>query len=109
MRCEDVTATDLAGVDAAFVDPARRSSTRAGAGPARRGRRRSPFVLELAGRVPATGAKLAPGVPHGVLPLDAEAEWVSDGGDVVECALWCGPLATPAYGGGPPCCPPGRR
>ena len=51
-------------------------------------------MLELAGRVPATGAKLAPGVPHGVLPLDAEAEWVSDGGDVVECALWCGPLAT---------------
>ena len=38
--------------------------------------------------------KCAPGVPHGVLPVGAEAEWVSDGGDVVECALWCGPLST---------------
>ena len=93
VRCEDVTATDLAGVDAAFVDPARRSSTGRALDP-RSWSPPFPFVLELAGRVPATGAKLAPGVPHGVLPLDAEAEWVSDGGDVVECALWCGPLAT---------------
>ena len=93
VRCADVTTTDLAGVDAAFVDPARRSSSGRALDP----RSWSPplgFVLELAGRVPATGAKLAPGVPHGVLPADAEAEWVSDGGDVVECALWCGPLAT---------------
>ena len=93
VRREDVTATDLAGVDAAFVDPARRSSTGRALDP-RSWSPPFPFVLELAGRVPATGAKLAPGVPHGVLPLDAEAEWVSDGGDVVECALWCGPLAT---------------
>ena len=42
----------------------------------------------------ATGAKLAPGVPHDVLPAGTEAEWVSDGGDLVECALWFGPLAT---------------
>jgi hypothetical protein len=43
--------------------------------------------------VPATGAKLAPGIAHRLLPPDAEAQWVSVGGDVVECALWCGTLA----------------
>jgi SAM-dependent methyltransferase len=93
VRCEDVTGADLAGIDAAFVDPARRGPSGRALDP----RSWSPplsFVLELAGRVPATGAKLAPGVPHGVLPAAAEAEWVSDGGDVVECALWCGPLST---------------
>jgi hypothetical protein len=92
--CDDVAAVDLDGWDGVFIDPSRR---RAG------GRRTfdpsgySPpygVVLDLAGRVPATGAKLAPGIPHEVLPADAEAEWVSDGGDVVECALWFGPLAS---------------
>jgi hypothetical protein len=92
--CEDVTAVDLAGWDGVFIDPSRRRS----------GGRRTfdpsgyspPYdvVLDLAGRVPAMGAKLAPGIPHEVLPADAEAEWVSDGGDVVECALWFGPLAS---------------
>jgi SAM-dependent methyltransferase len=93
VRCEDVTTTSLDDVDAVFVDPARRGA---------RGRALDPrdwspplsFVLDVAARVPATGAKLAPGVPHTALPGDAEAEWVSDGGDVLECALWCGPLAT---------------
>jgi hypothetical protein len=50
----------------------------------------------MAERVPATGAKLAPGIPHAVLPAGTEAEWVSVGGDVVECAMWCGPLASAA-------------
>jgi SAM-dependent methyltransferase len=94
VRREDVTAVDLAGFGGAFIDPSRR---RAG------GRRTfdrsgySPpydFVLALAEQVAATGAKLAPGIPHEVLPPGAEAEWVSDGGDVVECALWFGPLAS---------------
>ena len=93
VRCEDVVDTDLTGVDGVFIDPARRVGGRRALDP----RSWSPpfsFVLDVAALVPATGAKLAPGVPHGVLPLDAEAEWVSDRGDVVECALWCGPLAT---------------
>jgi SAM-dependent methyltransferase len=91
--CADAETADLAGVSGVFVDPARR-------GP--RGRALDPqawsppfaFVLELAGRVPATGAKLAPGIRHELLPRDAEAEWVSVDGDVVECALWCGPLTS---------------
>ncbi len=93
VRCEDVTSTSLAGVDAVFVDPSRRGPHGRALDP----RDWSPplsFVLEVADRVGATGAKLAPGVPHPALPADAEAEWVSEGGDVLECALWCGPLST---------------
>jgi len=92
VRCADVTEVDLSEVDAAFVDPARRSGGSRRFDP----RAYSPpysFVLDLAGRLPATAAKLAPGIPHEALPADAEAEWVSVDGDVVECALWCGPLA----------------
>lgn len=88
----DVTATDLAGFDAAFVDPGRRSGGRRTFDPAAYSPPFS-FVAELAGRVAATGAKVAPGLPHGLVPPGAEAEWVSDGGEVKEAALWFGPLA----------------
>jgi SAM-dependent methyltransferase len=90
--CADVADVDLSTAGAVFVDPARRS----GRGRTFDPRAYSPpfdTVLAMAGSVPATGAKLAPGIPHDVLPAGAEAEWVSDGGDVVECALWLGPLA----------------
>ncbi|WP_369055761.1 class I SAM-dependent methyltransferase [Kineococcus terrestris] len=98
VRCADVTAgvvDELGPGDGAWFDPARRTA---------RGRRlfdpeaTSPplsFVLATAGRVPATGAKLAPGLPHELVPAGAEAQWTSVAGDVVECALWCGPLARP--------------
>jgi hypothetical protein len=84
---------DLAGCDGAFCDPARRSDA---------GRRFDPatwsppysWVLGLARRLPATGAKVAPGLAHHLVPAEAEAEWVSDGGDLVEAALWWGPLST---------------
>jgi SAM-dependent methyltransferase len=95
VRLADVADVDLTGAEAVFVDPARRGS---------RGRTFDPraysppfdSVLAMAAQVPATGAKLAPGIPHAVLPAGTEAEWVSDGGDVVECGLWFGPLAGPA-------------
>jgi SAM-dependent methyltransferase len=83
----------LDGVDAVFCDPARRTTT---------GRRvfdpsaYSPswnFVAGLAATVPYTVLKLAPGIDHALVPPGAEAEWVSVGGDVVEAAFWCGPLA----------------
>nr|WP_246314884.1 class I SAM-dependent methyltransferase [Kineococcus aurantiacus] len=98
VRCEDVTAGvvgELSPTDGAWFDPARRTSG---------GRRvfdpeaTSPplsFVLATAARVPATGAKLAPGLPHDLVPAGAEAQWTSVDGEVVECALWCGPLARP--------------
>ena len=52
------------------------------------------FVLATARSVAATGAKLSPGFPHARVPQGAEAEWVSYDGEVLECALWWGPLAT---------------
>ena len=83
----------LAGYAGVFIDPARRSS---------RGRLLDPgawsppwrFVRDLPARVPAVGAKLAPGISHGLLPVTAEAEWVSVGGEVKECALWTGALSS---------------
>jgi SAM-dependent methyltransferase len=84
-----------AGADGAWLDPARRRPD---------GRRvldpraASPpwaAVLEVAARVPATGAKTAPGVPHDLLPHGTETCWTSVDGDVVEAAVWWGPLARP--------------
>lgn len=95
VRVEDVTGTDLAGFDAVFIDPARRTAG---------GRRRfdpqaySPplsFALSLVQRVAATGLKVAPGLPHELVPAAAEAEWVSVDGHVKEAALWFGPLGEP--------------
>jgi SAM-dependent methyltransferase len=38
--------------------------------------------------------KVAPGIPHGLVPEGAEAEWVSDAGEVKEAVLWSPALAT---------------
>jgi SAM-dependent methyltransferase len=90
----DAMDTPLSDVDAVFCDPARRTSS---------GRRvfdprsYSPpwdFVVGLAVRVPRTVLKLAPGIDHALLPPGAEGEWVSVDGDLVEAAVWCGPLAS---------------
>lgn len=90
----DVTTADLPATDAVFCDPARR---RAGTG------RRvfdpaafSPpwdFVAGLADRFARTVLKLAPGIDHALVPVGAEAEWVSVDSDLVEAAFWCGELA----------------
>jgi SAM-dependent methyltransferase len=92
--CGDATTFDVSRVDAVFCDPARRQ--------AGTGRRvfdptdYSPpwdFLLDLIDRVPRTVIKAAPGLDHALIPPDAEAEWVSVNGDLVETTLWCGPLA----------------
>lgn len=54
------------------------------------------YVLEVAAEVPASGAKLSPAFPHGAVPPGSEAQWSSWGGDVVECAVWWGPLVATA-------------
>ena len=90
-------------VDGLWLDPARRS------GEGRDGARRagrlvaadwSPsldFAFGLAARRP-TGVKLGPGLDRALLPEDAEAQWVSVRGDVVELAVWSGCLARPGVG-----------
>ena len=82
-----------------WLDPARRLDGPSDA----RGRARRMVSLDrisptwrdvqgYAAQVPATGAKLAPAFPHAARPEGAEAQWVSWRGDVVECAVWWGPL-----------------
>ncbi|GGJ99169.1 methyltransferase [Pilimelia anulata] len=92
VRCADAAAVDLSGYDAVFCDPARRRGGSRVFDPAAY----SPpwdFVAALPGRVPRTALKLAPGIDHALLPPGAEGEWVSVGGELVEAAAWCGPLA----------------
>lgn len=104
--CAEASTVDLSGADAVFCDPARRTGSGSG-GSGRSGdpggrrvfdpRSYSPpwdFVVGLARTVPATVLKVGPGVDHALIPEGAEAQWVSVDGDVVEAALWFGPLAT---------------
>ncbi|MGC9536848.1 class I SAM-dependent methyltransferase [Streptomyces sp. UG1] len=89
VREADVTEVDTAGCDAVFVDPARRGG---------RGRIFDPeayspplsWAVEAARKAPRAALKIAPGIPHEAIPDDAEAEWISDGGDVKEAVLWFG-------------------
>lgn len=87
-------AADLDGVDAVWLDPARRT-----AGHSETTRTRpedwSPsldWAFELAGRLP-TGIKLGPGLDRALVPDDVEAQWVSADGSTVELVLWSGVLA----------------
>ncbi len=87
----EVTAVDTSPFDVAYADPARRNA---------RGRTFdadawSPswaFVEKLLRR--DSCVKVAPGIPHDLVPEGVEAEWVSDQGEVKEAALWSGRLAT---------------
>lgn len=89
--CGDVTTIDLAGYDAAFLDPARRTAERRVFNVAEYQPPWS-FITALAGRIGNAGVKVAPGIPHPLIPPEAEAEWVSLDGEVKETALWFGAL-----------------
>jgi hypothetical protein len=90
----DVRDVDLAGVDAVFIDPARR-----------RGGRRLPagdsepplsWCVALAGRMAAVGIKAAPGLAHNEIPAGWELEFIAVGRDLKEAAAWSAGLATVA-------------
>jgi hypothetical protein len=93
VRHEDATRTDLTGIGGAFLDPARRTTSGRRVLDPRQAQPPLSFVVEVAGRLPAVGAKVAPGIAHALVPDDAEAQWVSVDGDVVEAGLWFGLLA----------------
>jgi hypothetical protein len=87
----DATEIDHTAFEVAFADPARRGA---------RGR-----VFDVDGWTPPWSfvetlltrdacVKVAPGIPHDLIPAGVEAEWVSDHGEVKEAALWSGGLAT---------------
>ncbi|MFJ2820268.1 methyltransferase domain-containing protein [Streptomyces toxytricini] len=95
VREEDVTAVDTSGYDAVFADPARRGG---------RGRVFDPeayspplsWAARAAAAAPCGAVKIAPGIPHEAVPAGAEAEWISDHGDVKEAVLWFGTAAADA-------------
>ncbi|MGW4821161.1 class I SAM-dependent methyltransferase [Streptomyces sp. NPDC004227] len=98
VREADVTEVDTASYDAVFVDPARRAGGGRGGGRAAGGRIFDPeayspplsWAVGAALRAPRAALKIAPGIPHELVPPQAEAEWISDGGDVKEAVLWFG-------------------
>lgn len=86
----DATTVDRSGHDAVFVDPSRRTA---------RGRSFDPRAFSppwdfvsalLAG---SAVVKTMPGIDHDLVPAGVEAQWVSDGGDLVEACLWGAPFA----------------
>ncbi len=88
--CGDAQHVAIGADEVAFVDPARRDG---------RGRTFSTADLQppwdwvrelLEGRAVA---KVMPGLAHDAVPPGVEAEWVSDGGDLVEACLWGVPFA----------------
>ncbi|MEV0278411.1 methyltransferase domain-containing protein [Streptomyces sp. NPDC050610] len=89
VRRADVADVDTSGYDAVFVDPARRGG---------RGRIFDPeayspplsWAVGAARNARYAALKIAPGIPHEIIPAEAEAEWISDGGDVKEAVLWFG-------------------
>ncbi|WP_182524485.1 THUMP-like domain-containing protein [Nocardioides dongkuii] len=93
VQVADATTIDPSPFDVAYADPARRTG---------RGRTFDaadwtppwPFVEKLLRHDACV--KVAPGIPHSLVPPGVEAEWVSDHGEVKEAALWSGSLATTA-------------
>ncbi len=91
VQVADATTLDVAPFGVVFCDPARRSG---------RGRTFDvddwtppwEFVQTLLNR--ASVVKVAPGIPHALVPEGVEAEWVSDDGEVKEAALWSSWLST---------------
>ncbi len=87
----DATEVDTTPFDVAYADPARRSA---------RGRTfdadewTPPWSFVEALLVRDSCVKLAPGIPHDLVPDGVEAEWVSDHHEVKEAVLWSGRLAT---------------
>ena len=89
----DALQLDLSTVEAAFCDPARRT---AGGRRVFSPRGLSPpweFALDLLTGMPFAVLKLAPGLPHELVPDGVEAEWVSVDGDLVEATLWSPSMA----------------
>lgn len=87
--------TDLTPFDAIYVDPARRTAGHANTSRLTQYSDYTPsldVVFAAAAAKPA-GVKLGPGFDRDLIPEEAEAQWVSVDGQVVELGLWFGALA----------------
>lgn len=87
----DLAAVTLASDEVPFLDPGRRDA---------HGRVFDPAAMTPSWDVVAqylarpAVVKTMPGLPHALVPEGVEAQWVSDGGDLVEACLWGPGLAT---------------
>lgn len=90
----DVREVELAGLQAVFIDPARRTDRRR----LRAGDSEPPlgWCLSLAGRVGGVGVKAAPGLPREAVPPGWELEFIAVGRDLKEAVAWSPALATSA-------------
>jgi predicted RNA methylase len=90
----DVREASLRGVDAVFIDPARRAGQRR----LRAGDSEPPLAwcLDLADTVARTGIKAAPGLPRDAVPPAWELEFIAVGRDLKEAVAWSPALATAA-------------
>jgi len=87
----DVRDVGLDGVDAVFVDPARRTGQRR----MRAGDSEPPLAwcVRLAGRIGRVGIKAAPGLPHERIPAGWELEFIAVGRALKEAVAWSPALA----------------
>jgi SAM-dependent methyltransferase len=89
----DATELDVTPFATAYADPARRGA---------RGRSfraddwTPPWSFAESLLTGRACIKVAPGIPHSLVPERAEAEWVSDAGEVKEAVIWSPALATVA-------------
>lgn len=91
----DAEGFDLTGFEGAWFDPARRTSGHTNTSRLTQPEDYSPsleYVFGVARDLPV-GVKLGPGHDRDLIPSDAEAQWVSVDGQVVEMGLWFGSLA----------------
>jgi THUMP domain-like/RNA cap guanine-N2 methyltransferase len=90
--CGDVRDLKLAGIPAAFIDPARRAGGRR----LRTGASEPPlsWCIALADQVPRVCVKAAPGLAHPLVPAGWEAEFVAVGRNLKEALLWSPAFAT---------------
>lgn len=82
------------GTQAIWMDPARRTRGHSDTSRVSSDEYSPPldWAFEVASRIP-TGIKLGPGHDRDALPADAETQWVSADGSVVELVVWTGVLA----------------
>ena len=92
-RAEDV---DLAGIDAVWLAPARRTAGHAETARVGAADWSPPldWVFALAAQR-AAGIKLGPAFDRALIPADAEAQWISVDGSTIELVVWTGALARP--------------
>lgn len=87
----DVAGVGLAGIEAVFIDPARRNERRR-LGPGQ-GEPPLSWCIDLVGRVAALAVKTAPGIDHDLVPEGWSLECIALGTDLKEAVLW-----SPAFG-----------